>query len=368
MAITVTIASHPATIVGSTKSRTTRPLQILTHLLPSTPSSLIQSSFHPSSLPPLLLPDRNGFVHTITTSYNNHHHVTIRPDDVWMAIISQFSFYVNAHAEELRGKFVAHEGKAKLEVVYRDGGNRFTVDIADFTNKIGGLLEQSIIDEGLRQWTLPAFTTTAQDDVVAASVVMMGTMQAYFAYEITLCCGIPSVTLLGEKSDYEEMLRRVTRLGEYGEEALEFGKGLVPVLEGMVRTFEEGEGEGGGSEEVKRFWEGICDYHGRSGLNHYSGWIKAFCFWKANGDKIWGNQVHAEDIPAGFTKVPVHINDNGEEIEAEMLAGSVAVVCSSSGRMSLEAPDYTLGRSAERETMVGIDSMQPQIGWFLYEK
>ncbi|KAK3313368.1 hypothetical protein B0H66DRAFT_565943 [Apodospora peruviana] len=368
MAISITIAPHPATVIRSptSSSSTTYPLQILTHLLPSTRPSLIQSSFQSSSFPPVLLPDRNGFVHTITTSYNKHHHVTIRPDDVWMAIISQFSFYVNAHAEELREKFVAHQGKVELEVVYNQG-DRFMVDIAYFTDKIGALLEQSIVDEGLRKWTLPAFTTTTQDDVVAASVVMMGTMQAYFSYSMHVCCGIPSVTLLGEKRDYEEMLRRVTRLGEYGEEAMEFGKGLVPVLEGMVRTFEEGER----SEEVKRFWETVCDYHSGSGMDHYSGWITAFCFWRANGNRVGGgNWVHRNDIPVGFTKVPLHINDHGEEIEAEMLAGSVAVICSSSGRMSLAASPnhYTPGIGFSRETTVGIDSMQPHIGWFLYEK
>ncbi|KAK0613358.1 hypothetical protein B0T14DRAFT_526077 [Immersiella caudata] len=363
MAITITIAPHPASVIPFPTSNATSPLQILTDLLFSTPS-LIQSSFQSSSLAPVLLPNRNGFVHTITTSYNNHHHVTIRPEDVWMAIISQFSFYVNAHAEELRGKFVSHKGKVGLEVVY-DHGSRFTVDIADFTNQIGGLLEKKIVDEGLRKWILPAFTTTTQDDVVAASVVMMGTMQAYFTYQMTICCGIPSVTLLGEKRDYEEILRRVGRLGEYGEEALEFGKGLVPVLEGMVKTFEEGEG----SQEVKRFWETVCDYHGGSGMNHYSGWITAFCFWKANGDKLTKDWVDVEDIPAGFTKVPVRIDDKGEKIEAEMLAGSVAVVCSSSGKMSLAAPDYARGLvGAQREQIVGIDSMQPQIGWFMYEK
>jgi hypothetical protein len=38
----------------------------------------------------------------------------LRPDDVWLAVTTQFSFYVGGHAEALRKQFVAHEGKVEL--------------------------------------------------------------------------------------------------------------------------------------------------------------------------------------------------------------------------------------------------------------
>ena len=52
----------------------------------------------------------NGLVQTVLQAYNAHHNLVIRPDDVWIAIISQLSFHINSNAEELRNKFVAHEG------------------------------------------------------------------------------------------------------------------------------------------------------------------------------------------------------------------------------------------------------------------
>ena len=39
-----------------------------------------------------------------------------RPDDVWVAILAQLSIYVNAHAEELRHLFVAHDGQKALSI------------------------------------------------------------------------------------------------------------------------------------------------------------------------------------------------------------------------------------------------------------
>lgn len=46
----------------------------------------------------------NGLVHTLLKAYCSHHAVSIRPDDVWLAILTQFSFFVNANAEELQDK------------------------------------------------------------------------------------------------------------------------------------------------------------------------------------------------------------------------------------------------------------------------
>ena len=34
----------------------------------------------------------NGFVHTVLAAYNQHHHLILRPDDVWIAILAQFNF------------------------------------------------------------------------------------------------------------------------------------------------------------------------------------------------------------------------------------------------------------------------------------
>lgn len=53
----------------------------------------------------------NGLVHTLEAAYSHHHHLTLRPDDVWLAVLSQFSIYVNKNAESLRSYFVTHEGK-----------------------------------------------------------------------------------------------------------------------------------------------------------------------------------------------------------------------------------------------------------------
>jgi hypothetical protein len=63
-----------------------------------------------------ICPSSNGFVCAVFDAYSQHHHLSIRPEDVWFTILSQLSFYINTHAEELRSSFVAHEGQKELVV------------------------------------------------------------------------------------------------------------------------------------------------------------------------------------------------------------------------------------------------------------
>ena len=64
-------------------------------------SEVLQSSFK-DGLPSATLPSPNGLVYSAIVAYNKHHHLTMRPEDVWFAILTQFSAYINAHAESFR--------------------------------------------------------------------------------------------------------------------------------------------------------------------------------------------------------------------------------------------------------------------------
>jgi len=58
-------------------------------------SELLQSSFSTNRAELQsggIVPNPNGFVNALAAAYNQHHDLVIRPDDVWIAILSQFSF------------------------------------------------------------------------------------------------------------------------------------------------------------------------------------------------------------------------------------------------------------------------------------
>ncbi|KAG0084046.1 hypothetical protein BGZ93_001414, partial [Podila epicladia] len=132
----------------------------------------------------------NGFVDAALKAYNEHHHLVIRPDDVWISILSQFNFFVNANAEKLRHLFVAHEGQKELSIETR--GPLHSWEFGNLAVQMGELIQEHVLDLELREWIMPDFTTTTSDDRIISSVIMMSTLKKYFKYRIFTLCGLPA--------------------------------------------------------------------------------------------------------------------------------------------------------------------------------
>ncbi|KAF7304005.1 hypothetical protein MIND_00631700 [Mycena indigotica] len=345
-------------------------------LLPKTPAARVVN----------VIPQPNGFFHTIATAYNRHHALVLRPDDVWLAIVTQFNFFVNANAELLRANFVAHDGQKNLEVE----SDSFA-DFGVFARAMAGLIEKNVVDPELRKWAIPDFTTTTELDVTVSSIVLMATLKAYFTYTFSaIACGIPQVTLKGEKADWEKLLIRAEKLKEYGLHTIAWYHLLVPVLRRFVLTFDDPSEHGN-----IQFWQQVAHFWpGGSGPSVYSGWLNAFCvfdqkgrwigpkfkrnvesavppetltpreFWETytNYDPEWVlfddtgyHTVEANYIPPCYAEVDVMLLDNGVPMKASMCAGIIGMRVDSSG--------------SKEVSMTGEnDVVKPQAGWWLFDK
>jgi len=223
---------------------------------------IIQTSFQDVTSETNIYPSQNGFVDTVVKAYNEHQHLEIRPEDVWFSILSQLNIYINENAEALRDMFVSHQGQKYLEISGEDSdiqgkSTMFGVDWGKFTFKMTKMIEDNIKDPSLREWILPSFTTTTKVDQAVAAILMMATFQKYFSYGCSICCGLPSVTLLGQKSDWEKLAAKVERLPTLGEEPKMWYGLLKPVLARFVSSFDAPE-----ATETKDFWQKIAHYSG----------------------------------------------------------------------------------------------------------
>ncbi|EHK50530.1 hypothetical protein TRIATDRAFT_210863 [Trichoderma atroviride IMI 206040] len=297
-----------------------------------------------------LVPYKNGFVNGIIRAFQQDLHLVLRADDMWLAIMTQFSSYVNGHSEEMREMFVSHKGKKELVVDVRPQSIA-TIDFQHMASLFAGLIQENVVDPGLKQWMLPDFSTTTAGDVGVAAMVMMATMQAYFEYNLRGGCGFPSVTLLGERADWVHLVQKVEKLATYGGELAAWSQLLIKIAEKMVETFDQPD-----SQSIKDFWMRAVHTEGANSsrrVETLSGWLTAFCYWNEKGTKT--NQrgdkekvmssgeeidnwrlvvdgvafpiIAARDVPRATAEVPVTVLDYGTHTryDTTVIAGFVGV-------------------------------------------
>ncbi|OAG01023.1 uncharacterized protein CC84DRAFT_1168214 [Paraphaeosphaeria sporulosa] len=388
MPITVAIAKHDANAINTSNwdwRRMNNHEELLPHSEKNKSKGVLQSSVLPNEyFPKHIASSTNGLVWAAYYAYSDHHNLTLRPEDIWFAIISQLSFYINAHAEELRYLFVTHEERKEL-IVHTEGSIN-TIDFARIAKEVANMIQENVERADLQEWIMPSFSTTTESDRAVASVLFMGAMQKYFSYGACLSCGIPSVTLLGKREDWENILQRLDTLPEFGAEPAAFADGLRPVLQGFIATF-----DGERTPETLDFWGRIAHRtFGGSGPTYLSGWITAFCFWDADGKPIskrgWSEDLGApacevdfKDVPNGYAIVPLTINDNGKEYLTQMVAGSFGMEAFSQqkvkdtpdGHATTEDNSTTDSKTSndgirDEDPDSALDSIKPLTGWMMY--
>ncbi|KAH0541573.1 hypothetical protein FGG08_003985 [Glutinoglossum americanum] len=307
---------------------------------------LFQSSLGaPSHKIHSLIPSRSGFVSTVMQAYNGHHNLVVRPDDVWLTILARFNLYVNQNVEELRSKFVSHGGEKVVAITKRDG-TRYSYNWGMLSQDLTEEMDKYLADKSLKSWILPNFTTTMETDRAVASALMLSTFKGYFKYGVIFSCGIPSVTLMGTRTDWESLLHRVRSLhrfdvasswfrkqgiGFYEREAQsgqhklmsQWQHRLEAVLKRFVAMFD-------GSEH-EEFWSHVFTEkrYGSGGQRSLSGWITALATYQpilhcGDSYELDGVQfgcLDVKDLPVDVAEVPIQIEDHGYKVMGLLAAG-----------------------------------------------
>eukprot|EP01133_Synstelium_polycarpum_P006254 gene6254-7253_t len=282
----------------------------------------------------------NSFIYSAVEAYSYHHHLSIRPDDVWLAIVAQFSYYVNANSEALRNKFVDFEVKKKLVVEVEDQ-DLFTMDYPRLAALMTEAIAANITDPSIREWVMPSFTTTTPTDEMVGAVALMSTVKSYFDYELVSECGLPRVTLHGTLDDWKGIKDRVARLTEFELPGkVRFMAKWAKMLDHVVDQFIETAAQ----RPNIRWWNRICmDLEGESGIYQYSGWITVFAVFTEEGEWTGDEKsyiderdntkqsqwpvidIEARSFPKGYFSTPVMVVDVNGDHETELIAGHIGI-------------------------------------------
>jgi hypothetical protein len=105
--------------------------------------------------------------------------------------------------------FVAHKGQEFLEMFdLHDIKDDAMIGVVwgKFSFKMTKMIAEKMKAPSLREWVLPSFTTTTKVDEAVAAILIMATLRKYFIYGCKVACSLPSVTLLGQSSNWEKLV------------------------------------------------------------------------------------------------------------------------------------------------------------------
>lgn len=212
---------------------------------------------------------KNMLIRAMIIAYNHHLPLVLSPDDIWYQIMHAFTIHVNRNSTKLRDKIVNHADKMNLEVEFDiDNWDNFYVS-ESFINTIAELIDENTKDN-LVDLVNPTFTTSTPITNICNKICLMDMVQSYFEYTFSgLCCGIPSVTLLGTLDDWQKIRTLVDKLANYGLE--HWLDDIRYVADEFIKTYK--------GEPVDQFWGKIFTHVNQgSGGDRLciSGWVSNF--------------------------------------------------------------------------------------------
>ena len=224
----------------------------------------------------------HGFIAAAISAFANHYPLALRPQHFWLMILQAIATHVELNAEEVRSKWVAHEGKKEL-LVERHGfrlglPNDWAGVIDDPKDGFLAQIGENVV-EGVMQDLQPAFGGTTADERIASAITVMDATKSFFSFKAGTGCGFPSVTLEGSLDDWRALRAHAEALVMKRCSA-EFAKrwcaALLPLLDKFVAEYEAGlAGSTGGADEA--FWNSMVKRGGFRGSGPggtwFSGWV-----------------------------------------------------------------------------------------------
>jgi hypothetical protein len=196
-------------------------------------------------------------------AYQHHFPLVLSPDVVWLTLAQGLANHINNHAEALRSKLVAHDGKVKIKVrrddfVKGSPENPWPEVWPEFSSQI-----KRAIGEKTHSLILNDFSTTRPTERAASEIVLMDCVQSYFSYEFYTLCGIPEITLEGTAEDWEKIHQKVEWLEHFDlqwwtKDVRQITAEFVCAAQGCPN---------------REFWQAIYKRHDASGGPHTSGWL-----------------------------------------------------------------------------------------------
>jgi len=251
-------------------------------------------------------------------AFAHHYSLALRPDDFWLMISQGFALHITQNAEALRSKFVTHKGQLQLTVVRNhfvlgSPDNDWEGVFAEFSQKIGEHIGET------QKHFVPNFSTTTATDTAAFEITLLDAMKVYFKYVVVTECGIPTIRLEGEKSDWERVLAHTEELAKIDPSFSWWTDRVILRLTQVIACFDEPNPE---------LWLSFFKESSMSGGSIISGWIIDFFPYLTQWGKTVANSftgLELDSLPTGLSVAPFTWRYHGTPLEMKFVAGHIGV-------------------------------------------
>ena len=243
-----------------------------------------------------------GFFSAILACYNNHWVLKTSPDDWWNVIARNVAQHVDENGEKnkVRDFFVDHQGKKTIEIFLP--GRLDQIEYDWLFNQFSAAIRNNIKTPGYVDKMESNFSTTTCDQKIASQIMLMSSLQKYFDFCCSTCCGIPGVEMEGTKEDWQKLIDKTENLekmlGPIMDE-IRLGKWFdttKAILRKLLETFE-------GNPDVE-WWSHILSWnetYGSGAREWWSGWMIDFL--------MAGKAEKPKDFQSGVVSVPLTLID-----------------------------------------------------------
>ena len=271
-----------------------------------------------------------GIFSSVLACYNNHWVLKTSPDDWWNVIVRNVAQMIDDNGDKpnVRSFFVDHEGKKTIEIIVP---SLVGIDYSWLFEQFSAGISKNIKTPGYVNLMKADFSTSSPDQLITTQIMLMSSVQKYFNFAFSTCCGIPGLEMNGSEEDWEKLVEKVDKLETLLEPILEdlrlekwFGtaKGVVA---NMLDTYR--------GRPDKEWWGHILSWnatYGSGGRKWWDGWMPEFL--------MAGQAEKPKDFPSGVVSVPVHISDDrGPEDTGILVAGTVGFTVEEGGRAPVVA-------------------------------
>ena len=221
----------------------------------------------------------NSLISLCHLAFAEHRPMAVTPDLLWHYITKGIAIHIHKHSEELRKKFVSHEGKMELTVI-RDKLDLTVDDWSEAFKEFREQIEATLTEEG-KVMVSAKFSTTSQVMEDVSCIALMDAMSKYYQYQMVGICGIPSVTLLGNREDWIELRNRSQCVLDLlssddlkGDVSLSWWKpSLLAVLDKLIKCYDDPE-SAENMDWMPRIYK--SDREGYGGHAFVCGWVNVF--------------------------------------------------------------------------------------------